>query len=153
MSFCKERVGADMMNQKSEASFICPICNAENRENARFCRRCGRSRLILEKEQHEAASPTFSAAPIEKARELTCLRCGSPVRITDSYCSYCGDPQPYRILPNMKVCRDCGTQMPEMANFCFACGTDVGSHSTKQVPVPIALFEEDDPEIMPSFEA
>src|SRR5579883_1046173 len=139
------------MNQASDATeandvFICPMCNAENRENARFCRRCGRSRISLEREQ-QSAQPTL----IEKSRELQCLRCASPVRITDSYCSSCGDAQPYRILANMKVCRECGTQMPELANFCFACGTDVGGSSTKQVPVPVALFEEDDPEMLPSF--
>lgn len=135
-----------MHNELKEATFICPVCEAENRQSARFCRRCGRSRLDLERDERGASSD-------EKTKELSCQRCSSPVRVTDSYCSHCGDAQPYRILADMKVCRDCGTQMPEVANFCYACGTDVGSHSLKQVPVPIALFEEEDPDSLPSFEA
>lgn len=132
--------------QQDEGTFICPICEAENRQSARFCRRCGRSRLILEREERGASGVS------EKPKELVCPRCAAPVRVTDSFCSYCGDPQPYRILADMKVCRDCGTQMPEVANFCYACGTDVANHSAKQVPVPVALFEEDDPDSFPRFE-
>jgi ribosomal protein L40E len=127
-------------------TFICPVCEAENRQSARFCRRCGRSRLVLEREERGETQPT-------KTSLLTCSRCTAPVRVTDSYCSYCGDPQPYRILAEMKVCRDCGTQMPEVANFCYACGVDVANHSVKQVPVPVALFEEEDPDSFPQFEA
>lgn len=136
-----------MPPENEEETFICPICEAENRQSARFCRRCGRSRLALEREERVGESGA------EKLHQLVCPRCTSPVRVTDSYCSYCGDSQPYRILAHMKVCRDCGTQMPEVANFCYACGTDVGNLSTKQVPVPVALFEDDDPDSFPQFEA
>jgi len=30
---------------------------------------------------------------------------------------------------------------------------DVANHSPKQVPVPVALFEEEDPDNFPQFEA
>ncbi len=134
------------MHQSTQDTFICPVCEAENRQTARFCRRCGRSRLALDK-------PEDSDKSSKRTLELTCPKCVSPVRVTDSYCSHCGDSQPFRILPDMKVCRDCGTQMPELANYCYACGTDVSKHSTNQVPVPIALFEDDDPDGFPQFEA
>lgn len=126
--------------------FICPVCEAENRQSARFCRRCGRSRLVLEREERGESTTAKPAL-------LTCSRCTAPVRVTDSYCSYCGDAQPYRILADMKVCRDCGVQMPEVANFCYSCGVDVANHSPKQVPVPVALFEDEDPDNFPQFEA
>jgi ribosomal protein L40E len=136
-----------MAQETEEELFVCPICEAENRQSARFCRRCGRSRVVLEREERgsEAAS--------DKQNQLACSRCEAPVRVTDSYCSHCGESQPYRILAHMKVCRDCGTQMPEIANFCYACGADVGNNSAKQVPVPVALFDEDDPDSFPQFEA
>ncbi|MBX9669633.1 MAG: zinc ribbon domain-containing protein [Candidatus Obscuribacterales bacterium] len=113
---------------------------------ARFCRRCGRSRLSLDNAEDSDMAP-------KRTEELSCPKCVSPVRVTDRYCSHCGDVQPFRILTDMKVCRDCGTQMPEVANFCYACGIDVSNDSNNQVPVPVALFEDEDPDAFPQFEA
>lgn len=133
------------MSEEAELIFICPMCKAHNRQNARFCRRCGRSRAELEEDGNAGADAAH--------KQLCCLSCLCPIRVTDSFCSYCGAPQPFRILPNMKVCRDCGVQMPSEANYCYACGVDVGVSSTRQVPVPVELFQEEDPDSLPTFEA
>ncbi len=228
--------------------FVCPICEVENRADAKFCRKCGQSRGALE--QHlavtanaragaavEAASATAAApagagpksvnraadptspvadktvaqppAPLqhsdngavvspEVAKEkgsdveaevqpaevepptgsipelvepkpLTytlsttppppdfstpqCPACWTALRASDKYCCWCGEPQPLRAVPFMKVCVDCNTQLPEKANFCHACGSDVSGRFKNKVRFPVELFKEEDSEFFPRFDA
>ena len=120
----------------------CPSCLAENKAMAKFCRGCGR-----------ALAATAQATASAGGQELLCSQCQCPVRVTDRFCSVCGLRQPYRILANMKVCLGCNVQLPEKASYCHNCGNDVTAGSTSQVPVPVELFQEDDPDAFPVFEA
>ncbi|MBX9695335.1 MAG: zinc ribbon domain-containing protein [Cyanobacteria bacterium] len=121
--------------------FVCPSCQARNRKNARFCRGCGRSRSTLEAEKGKTAY-----------QKVDCARCKQALRITDRFCFACGTGQPFRIFSDMKVCRDCNIQMPDAASYCPSCGNDVGIGSAAQIPVPVDIFRDEDPDLIPSFE-
>ncbi|HEY9719939.1 MAG TPA: zinc ribbon domain-containing protein, partial [Trichormus sp.] len=82
-----------------------------------------------------------------------CPACWTPLRASDKYCCWCGEPQPLRAVPFMKVCVDCNTQLPEKANFCHACGSDVSGRFKNKVRFPVELFKEEDSEFFPRFDA
>jgi len=145
--------------------FICPSCQTENRETAKFCRKCGLPRdeaqpetvapepqpvpepeLIAEPEPEPEPAPPRRAVP-------TCPSCGANVRLADKFCIWCGEKQPQRTRVKMKRCPDCRTQLPLKANFCFVCGADVGPHAKVRVGTEAELFGEEDPELFPKFEA
>lgn len=231
--------------------FVCPICGVENRENAKFCRKCGQSRTALEQHaaaavavtESEAAEPVASVNAVVQALDrlqatqfgarggglpgraesrrvdLTnqtdpvstpdtnhseipepvvsqlatlsseqraqpqavggtttpsapapaiiqsgnneqklgpglpeCPACWTVLRATDKFCCWCGEPQPNRILPTMKMCLDCHCQLPEKANFCALCGADVANYERRKVRVPLDLFDEES-EYFPRFNA
>ncbi len=154
--------------------FVCPNCRIENRETAKFCRRCGRARDEANAEpQAEPKSSTAQTkndtprqeapphieepSPPEMSQLMTagssqCPSCFSAVRSSDRFCCWCGQEQPARLLPYFKVCLDCSTHLPEKANFCFSCGTDVSHQSRRKVTVPYELFQEEDSELFPRFE-
>ncbi len=81
-----------------------------------------------------------------------CVSCGTSIRALDKFCIWCGEKQPERSPPQMKRCADCKTQLPVSANFCFVCGNDVGVHPRRRIRVPMELFQEEDPELFPTFE-
>lgn len=201
--------------------FVCPSCHIENRETAKFCRRCGRARedepsspsdandakpkgakgktssskaasvdepkasVRGESPAREAKTPAREAkkeknkpeeqpeatregadaegSAIEEPSppEMThlmaagasqCPSCWSAVRASDRFCCWCGQEQPTRLAPYVKVCLECNTHLPERANFCFSCGTDVSHQSRRKVTVPYELFQEEDSELFPRFE-
>lgn len=194
--------------------FVCPSCRIENRETAKFCRRCGRARedepsspadatdakpkvakgktssskaarvdehkaavkgeapaLEAKKERNmleqqpeatqEGADARGSAIEEPSPPEMThlmaagasqCPSCWSAVRASDRFCCWCGQEQPTRLAPYVKVCLECNTHLPERANFCFSCGTDVSHQSRRKVTVPYELFQEEDSELFPRFE-
>ena len=220
--------------------YICPMCQAENRPTAKFCRKCGSSRpaepsadvsvavsattaveekpggnggsetgkfeadasdeLVEEITEEEVAAEASQAGLIaqdatmrpgsretesgeqdsantssgdkasagqspeaadEPAAQVvaprrggpTCQSCGAHIRVLDKFCIWCGERQPERSPVPMKRCSDCRTQLPMTANFCFACGNDVGAHPRKKVRAPTELFAEEDPDLFPKFEA
>lgn len=181
--------------------FVCPNCQSENRETAKFCRRCGRARdedaaegaaesdkdtakgssdenktksgsgqdtrqskgsskdaeasqggasTAKQQDSPEPAPPEMSQ--LMAAGSSQCPSCWSAVRASDRFCCWCGQEQPARLLPYFKVCLDCSTHLPEKANFCFSCGTDVSHQSRRKVTVPYELFQEEDSELFPRFE-
>lgn len=81
-----------------------------------------------------------------------CISCETSIRALDKFCIWCGEKQPDRTPPQMKRCAECKTQLPVTANFCFVCGNDVGLHPRKRVRAPMELFQEEDPELFPTFE-
>lgn len=171
--------------------FICPDCQVQNRSDAKFCRKCGRSRVDLERAvvttpqpevaeahtpsngkngEHEAteknealvtenteqAAPENNQVVAEPKPDFStpeCPSCYTALRVTDKYCCWCGEPQPNRVLPFMKLCLDCNTLLPEKANFCYSCGTDVGYNSRRKVRVPHELFKDEESEFFPRFDA
>ena len=54
----------------SSGRIVCPHCGAENRADARFCRKCGR--------------------PLEEKVRKVCPSCGSEVDPDDAFCPHCG---------------------------------------------------------------
>jgi len=234
--------------------FFCPDCHVSNRTDAKFCRKCGKSRTELERtetrdeaisskvesgsvveapkpvqEEMRAAetgsapqstnaaqstntapsvnaaqstntAPSVSAAPSGSAGQDTsdstqaapghthteegrsersdapalsvrleeegvslsappdvsgpeCPNCWRALRATDKFCCWCGEAQPNRVLPFLKLCLECSTFLPEKANFCYSCGTDVGYSSRRKVKVPHELFKDEDSEFFPRFNA
>lgn len=209
--------------------FFCPDCHVSNRTNAKFCRKCGKSRAELERTEvsvavadappgsqigepaglqtphdtglnaqnvedrsessqsdesgpapepvnlatispdiemnvlPDAASSVSSpdaesslsghgaASPDASAPE--CPSCWKVLRATDKFCCWCGEAQPNRVLPFLKLCLECSTFLPEKANFCYSCGTDVGYNSRRKVKVPHELFKDEDSEFFPRFNA
>lgn len=152
--------------------FLCPICNVENRQNAKFCRRCGRTRQELEEavqaqpenahvsvkevpvpisaviasfEEQEPVDPNDDAAP-------QCPQCWAKLRLTDKYCYGCGEPQPARNVSHLSACRGCQSILPAGANFCFSCGAEVAA-SRRHVRTPVELFADENSEFFPRFEA
>ena len=53
--------------------FVCPECKVENRSDAKFCRKCGRSRADLEKERGATSLPTSDnrTEKLSEARQAT----------------------------------------------------------------------------------
>lgn len=229
--------------------FVCPICEVENRADAKFCRKCGQSRSALEQhlavtanarasasgdgsgaavapatmatksvnrpadqpvsvadktgaqpanplqysdnpalvspgpadgqpahiaapqqslpppaqpptqppaafvEQQQVAYTVSSAVPVPDFSTPQCPACWTALRSSDKYCCWCGEPQPLRAAPYMKVCVECNTQLPEKANFCHACGSDVSGRFKNKVRFPVELFKEEDSEFFPRFDA
>jgi ribosomal protein L40E len=82
-----------------------------------------------------------------------CFSCHSGLRSTDKFCSWCGEPQPNRLYPYLKVCPGCDQRLPHRANYCFACGRDVGVHPRVPMRMPTELFNEEESEFFPTFEA
>jgi hypothetical protein len=82
-----------------------------------------------------------------------CPSCHSGLRVTDKFCSWCGESQPNRLYPDLRVCPGCDQRLPYRANYCFSCGRDVGVHPRIEMRMPTELFKEEDSEFFPTFEA
>jgi len=151
--------------------FLCPVCQVENRQNAKFCRRCGRARLDLEQlgqgggaAEHasvkEVAVPTaavvasFTDEVFEAGDETApqCSACWAKLRLTDKFCHGCGEPQPERSVSHLVTCAQCQALLPLGANFCFSCGSEVSS-SRRNIRSPVELFTDENSEFFPRFEA
>ena len=128
-------------SSSDDLAFVCPSCSAQNRSDAKFCRKCGSSRAALE-----------VAASKRNRQSSTCSGCRQSVRVSDRFCWCCGTSQPFRISAHMKICRDCNLQMPDEAAYCSFCGNDVGASSDRQIPMPLEIFEDEDPDAFPVFE-
>jgi predicted amidophosphoribosyltransferase len=161
--------------------FLCPVCRVENRQNAKFCRRCGRARLDLEQAGQASGSiesiaskvltehasvkevdvPTsavvasFEDESFEPLDETSpqCSACWAKLRLTDKFCFGCGEPQPERSLAHLKTCMQCQAILPLGANFCFSCGQEVNSSKRRNVRSPVELFTDENSEFFPRFEA
>jgi ribosomal protein L40E len=183
--------------------FICPLCQAENRANAKFCRLCGKPRLDLDKDLDKDFDIGFSAelkvelesadnsrnlqtaeeetfilsqsleqiqnesdcAGIEQAvladfapakagfPSTLCRQCQAQVRGTDKFCSWCGQVGPCDSFANSLYCPKCQKQLPAQANFCFACGEHVGPHKRLKLRPPGEIFQAEDAEFFPTFDA
>jgi|GEM_PF-6906040 len=101
-----------MSNIDSTKAYICPSCSTENRENAKFCRSCGKARKI------DFASPEPTAAAV------VCHACSTEVRASDLFCLSCGAKQGQK-APQEKHCPSCNKGLPPAANFCTVCGSRV----------------------------
>ena len=219
--------------------FQCPLCQVNNRADAKFCRRCGISREILSGyasgagrrdpnkpreitpestvdlpvvnnfstpqpsvqprpglqvpppgvpipsmqqnlamqispvrnpaaqnpalQNHAMQNPAHSAtikvgdaiAPSVPSPYVNpeCAGCASVVRTSDRFCCWCGEAQPPRPKPVLKVCPDCSQSLPGRANFCFECGRAVGSKERLHMRLPTELFGEESSEFFPTFDA
>ncbi|CAN5663548.1 hypothetical protein BH10CYA1_BH10CYA1_51880 [soil metagenome] len=97
--------------------------------------------------------PEPSPEPSPDLNSPECPSCWKALRATDKFCCWCGEAQPNRVLPFLKLCLECSTFLPEKANYCYACGTDVGYSSRRKVRVPHELFKDEESEFFPRFDA
>jgi ribosomal protein L40E len=119
--------------------FSCPHCNADNRDNANFCRECGSRRSSREGEMEGEA--------------LLCPCCARRVRHSDRFCMACGEKLSPKIVRDTKVCLGCKAVLPPQAVFCFSCGEYVAKSSNRQVELSMTeVFGDDNPEFIPRYE-
>lgn len=120
--------------------YVCPICTAENRDNANFCRQCGGRR----------ASPH----PLnEEDNRDRCPCCARRVRHCDRFCMSCGEKLKQKPAPLTKLCLSCKAVLSEKATFCTDCGEYVAENSNRQSQIPSELFGEDNTDLTPRYEA
>lgn len=120
--------------------YVCPSCATENRENANFCRQCGERR-------------TSQHAHNEDSSGERCPCCSRRVRHADKYCMSCGEKLKSKASPPTKLCLSCKFVLPEKATFCTACGEYVAEKSSRKVQIPPELFGDENPDLMPRYEA
>ena len=72
----------------------CPKCGTANREDSRFCERCGTDLA-------EAPKPE----PAKSDSPLICPNCNTPNRSDDAYCKRCGSALPKRSKPRTAAAR------------------------------------------------
>ncbi|MBX9877783.1 MAG: zinc ribbon domain-containing protein [Candidatus Obscuribacterales bacterium] len=113
-----------MSNTDSTKAYTCPSCSTENRDNAKFCRKCGHARKM------DFAGPNPTEA-------VVCHSCATEVRASDLFCLSCGAKQGQR-PPKEKHCTPCNKPLPAAANFCTTCGTKVADATV--VPPRTAVY-------------
>lgn len=77
---------------------------------------------------------------------LVCASCQTENRLSAKFCRKCGQPQ-------VKQCPKCQMQLPDKANYCYLCGYAVGAHVSGKGQIGSVIFSEDDPDLLPKFEA
>ncbi len=112
-----------------------------------------RKKLLAAVEAEPTGMPALSTEPVARRGGPPCVSCGTAIRALDKFCIWCGERQPDKPPPQMKRCAECRTHLPVNANFCYVCGNDVGTHPRKRIRVPVELFQEEDPELFPTFES
>jgi len=75
---------------------LCPRCNFQNPQTARFCSNCG--------------------APLQAAGGVSCPKCGASNSSGAKFCQNCGNP----LQPNR--CPKCGSEVQAGSRFCPSCG-------------------------------
>ncbi|MBY0358116.1 MAG: zinc ribbon domain-containing protein [Candidatus Obscuribacterales bacterium] len=120
--------------------YTCFHCSAENRETARFCRLCGKKRLVVVEDTRAEHGHNCSA-------------CQQKVRASDNYCLYCGHQLAATAVAHSKVCLFCQCELPEKAAFCAKCGQKTSGSSYEKAHIAAGLFHDDNPELMPRYEA
>lgn len=65
----------------------------------------------------------------------------------------CGEKLKTKAAPPTKLCLSCKCVLPEKATFCVSCGEYVADKSNRKVQIPSELFGEDNPDLMPRYEA
>jgi hypothetical protein len=101
-------------------------------------------------ESEQTTQPEVAA---EAASYPHCPACRTMLRATDKFCCWCGDKQPDRSIPYMKMCLECNALLPEKANFCCVCGAQVSNFMRRKVKAPVELFRDEESEFFPKFEA
>lgn len=112
---------------------ICPKCQNEVNDTAKFCTKCG---CDLAKEMKKQEAKT--APP-----QIVCAKCGASLALGTKFCTKCGCNlteqtvnqtvnQPVKTVPLQIVCVKCGASLTPGTKFCTKCGT-----STAAVPSSI----------------
>jgi ribosomal protein L40E len=137
--------------------FVCPSCQAENKVNAKFCRRCGKSRMTIVDGKdslpvNSADIESNACTSHDQPTVLNCTACLTPVRYSDRFCIWCGEPQPTRKDNRSKKCPTCQSLLPEVANFCCSCGHNLMGDWRQALPMFDDLFADPQSEMFPQFE-
>jgi predicted amidophosphoribosyltransferase len=116
---------------------FCPHCNVENKPGAKFCRACGAA-------ISQPSTPVPESNPIAK-----CSQCSRPSRSSDRFCSACGSNVVVRKVADNTNCAKCKALVSIFVGFCYACGANV----QEQLKANNELFVEDEPDLLPKYEA
>ena len=123
---------------------ICPKCQKEVNDNAKFCTKCGCN--LAEEIAKQAVKPAPAAQP-----QMTCKKCGASIKPGMRFCTKCGcklaeetkkqDVKTETTEVPQQVCVKCGASIVPGTKFCTKCGTPVSavrqtSASTVPTPVP-----------------
>lgn len=119
--------------------YVCPGCSTENRENAKFCRKCG-----IRRQQTNI---------VEAEDSSSCPSCGRVVRSSDLYSMCCGERLKGKEMPSSKPCVFCQVLLPAAATFCVNCGGYVAIKPDQKLRSAAGLFDDDNPDLMPRYEA
>ena len=84
---------------EAEKIVRCPICNAQNAQNAKFCLNCGASMVT----------------------GLTCQKCGRTVKPDAKFCPECGE----KVSAQKSLCPKCGVEVKAGTKFCPECGSKI----------------------------
>jgi ribosomal protein L40E len=150
----------------------------ENRSDASFCRKCGKARASLEdaklSQQEESScerevSITIHEEPLpfedlflQTNDQLAqpsnvggphCCACSIRLRVTDRFCNFCGVEQPRRPLDWTRACDHCNALLSIKARYCHSCGTEMITPETIKTKATAHLFEEEESELFPKFDA
>ncbi|MBI4534380.1 MAG: zinc ribbon domain-containing protein [Candidatus Melainabacteria bacterium] len=77
---------------------------------------------------------------------FVCSFCQTENRVGAKFCRKCGRPK-------VKQCLKCQTQLLDKANYCHLCGNAVNAHEGEQEQIGSDIFAEEDPDLLPKFEA
>ena len=109
----------------------CRECQAENREGAKYCTRCG-APLVINEQSFAGSQPI----------EPICPNCGAQARIGQKFCIRCGTPLPISTRESSKAdvplssvpieCPECRTANPEGSTFCNKCGSKLVLETKKR---------------------
>ncbi|MEM2098998.1 MAG: SPFH domain-containing protein [Candidatus Bathyarchaeia archaeon] len=81
----------------AQVMVLCPKCNYQNPQNAKFCSNCG--------------------APMQAPSGVPCPKCGTANAAGAKFCSNCGNP-----LQATAKCPSCNAEVQAGAKFCPNCG-------------------------------
>ena len=120
---------------------ICPDCNKEIADNAKFCDGCGTE--IVEAVfcpkcgAQVSAEATFCqncgvslAKENEDEKPKTCPNCGKELVTGAKFCDSCGT----EIVEAAVLCPKCGAQVSAEATFCQSCGASLAEPATEEQP-------------------
>lgn len=61
-------------------------------------------------------------AHIPSHSEMNCPQCGRAVGLGTPFCPHCGG-----MIPEIKICKKCGSKLPDNISFCVVCGAKIES--------------------------
>lgn len=107
--------------------FVCPFCEAENRDGAKFCQACG-APLAPEAERPETPAEDAPTVPPEVGALLPGTLLQERYEVL-GVVGHQADRATYRAYDRQR-CLACGAEVPAGESFCPACGAELAHPAT-----------------------